>query len=71
TDVGCVASLARMGGFIVGKEDMCGMTNYCRLLLEDEQMRIQMGIKAREYAVKHFDSTELVKKTAEAIKSVL
>lgn len=73
TDVGLVAGLASEGegALIVDEEDVDGMVNYCRLLLEDRRLRLEMGRKAREYALKEFDSDELVKKTAEVIRNIV
>lgn len=73
TNVGGMPELIqeKENGFIFDPEDVHSMMNCCRLLLEDEQMRIQTGKKARQYALKNFDSADLVRKTAEAIKSVL
>lgn len=73
SDVGCAIDLINKGGggFIIEKRDISAMINCCRTLLEDENLRTEMGRKAREYAVKNFDSDKLVKKTAEAIKSVV
>ena len=73
SNVGCIGDLAKVGkgGLLVDVGDADGIITYCRSLLEDKNLRIQMGRKAREYAAKHFDSAKLVRKTAEAIKSVL
>lgn len=73
TNVGGIPELIKEGhtGFTVDPENVEGMINYCRSLLHNESLRIEMGRKARDYAVEHFDSDKLVKKTAEAIKSIV
>ena len=71
TNVGGIPALINEGetGFTVDSEDVDGMMNYCRPLIKDVGLRVEMGEKAREYAVRYFDFDKLVRKSAEVIRS--
>lgn len=69
--VGGIPELITEGetGFTVESGDIAGIIHYCQLLIKNAGLRVEMGRKAREYAVKHFDFDDLVNKSAKIIKS--
>ena len=72
TNVGGPQQLIKAGetGFLADAEDVSGIVSYCRMLLEDEELRKKMGEKGRKHALENFDYHPLAQRTADVIKSV-
>jgi glycosyltransferase involved in cell wall biosynthesis len=49
-----------VNGFLVPRGDVEEIANKVLLLLSDEDLRLRMGAKAREYAERNFDWEEIV-----------
>jgi glycosyltransferase involved in cell wall biosynthesis len=62
TEVGFVEEhvIDGVDGFLVPRGDVEEMANKVLLLLSDEDLRLRMGAKAREYAEKNFDWDKIV-----------
>jgi glycosyltransferase involved in cell wall biosynthesis len=58
-------------GFIVPIKDVDALSASVLKLIEDKALRIQMGLAAREFAVKEFDVRSVVKKHLEIYKELL
>jgi glycosyltransferase involved in cell wall biosynthesis len=48
-----------VNGFLVSRGDVEGIASKVLLLLSDEDLRLKMGVKAREYAERNFDCDKI------------
>jgi len=58
-------------GFVVDIDNIDSMVEYCEIMIQNKNLRLEMGRNARNHALKNFDFNRQLNETVKHIKSVI
>ncbi|MBL7087115.1 MAG: glycosyltransferase, partial [Candidatus Cloacimonetes bacterium] len=73
TNVGGVSELVQHGetGFLVPSGDLDGLIKYCKMLINDPDLRAKMGRKGKDFITRNYSSEKMVREFEVLFESIL